>query len=195
MATKRNRILGAVVSALAVGATVVGAYVSAAAQEEVTTDVVEAEVVDAVLESTMVLRVMGHPADEIVGLTVARTHAPPENITALVNAAHGSGAGRDPRTLRSHAATMIVPLAAAEASWPLIAEAQCAPLRLAGDPTDLYAECYTANNVPQGAPMCIGSEPAGYVVRQQVTGAHLARLGALVGEVPETWGACPDATP
>ena len=192
---KRNRIVGAVVSALAAGATVIGAYVAASAQEAVPVPTVQDTVRASIVDAAVALRTMGYDEAQVVAATVARTNGPPEAVGPVARGAFGKE-NRDPRSLRSVAAVVPVSVAQAPAAWASIAEAHCAPLRLAGSSTDLHAACMDANAVEQGQPLCLADgTPAGWVVRQQVTAAHAERLGSLIAEVPETWVGCPEVAP
>ena len=192
---KRNRIVGAVVSALAAGATVIGAYVAASAQEQVTVPTVQDTVRASIVDAAVALRSMGYDEAGVVAATVQRTNGPPDQVGPVARGAFGRR-DRDPRSLRSVAAVVPVAVADAPAAWASIAEAHCAPLRLAGNSTDLHAECMDRNAVEQGAAMCLADgTPAGWVVRQQVTAAHAERLGSLIAEVPATWTTCPQALP
>lgn len=189
--TRTQRIVGYLVTALAGGATVATAYLSAASQEGVTVEEAQAEVRGAILETAGVLRTMRRSEAQIVEAIAARTSSPPEAVAATVHEAFSKV--RPPETIRSVEAVIVVPVGAP--AWQAIGEAHCAPLLLASEPTDLYAECMAANAVEQGAARCDAQgQPVGWVVRSPVTPAHYARLQGLTLVEPVEWVACPDTT-
>lgn len=186
---RTQRIVGYLVAALAGGATVATAYLSAASQEGVSVDVAQAEVRGAILESAGTLRTMGRTEAEIVAAIAARTSSTPADVAPTV--AEAFAAVRPPETIRSVEAVVAVPVGAPV--WQQIGEAHCAPLLLASEPTDLYAECMAANAVEQGAKRCDAQgQHVGWVVRSQVTPAHYARLQGLTLAEPGDWQPCVD---
>jgi hypothetical protein len=189
--TRTQRIVGYLVTALAGGATVATAYLSAASQEGVTVEVAQSEVREAILDTAGTLRTMGRSQAEIVAAIASRTSSTPEDVAPTV--AEAFAVVRPPETVRSVEAVIAVPVDAPV--WQEIGEAHCAPLLLADAETDLYADCMASNAVPQGAPRCVDGQPVGWVVRQQVTPAHYARLQGLTLGEPASWEACPDESP
>jgi hypothetical protein len=182
MTKRRERIVGAVVAALAAGATVVGAYVSVAGKEGASVDDVSAETHAAIVEGAVVLRDRGVPVEEAVSIVVARTGAPAEAIAPYVRAAYGESRVTSAR--RTETVAVLVPVADPAPVWAAIADAVCAPLRLAGEATDVYTSCIHDNDVEQGAQLCDDKgEPAGWIVRTHATPADAARWLLVPGAV------------
>jgi hypothetical protein len=188
-----NRIIRNVVAALATLGTVAGAIVAVSAQEQrdVTPDTH-----GAIFAADEVLRAMGRSEAQIVAEVKRRTGAdvaPDGAVVAdVVRAAHRKD--RDPRTLRSVALTMPTPVADAagfDAVWGAIYCDPLSPVK-AGDSTDLYDACVAQQVGSLGPLLCLADgTPAGHVTRIQATPALAERAAGLVGEVPETWVACP----
>jgi hypothetical protein len=99
---------------------------------------------------------------------------------------------RLPESIRSVALVMPTPVADAagfDAVWGAI---YCEPLADAPTP-DLYDACVAQQVGSLGPLLCLADgTPAGHVTRIQATPALAERAAGLVGEVPQTWVACPD---
>jgi hypothetical protein len=91
-------------------------------------------------------------------------------------------------TRRTESLVVCVPVADAPAFWDSWGAWYCGE----------DAACLAANAIEQGVPMCVGGQPAGWVLRMPATPfdadrAHREVDGAVWGE-PEAlgWSACPE---
>ena len=145
------------------------------------------EMGDAVVDATVVLRSMGRSHDAIVDLLVAESGAARAEVEPVVRRAVGS-VGRDPRSLRTVDLAVLVAVADAPAAVEAYAQAFCAPLlAFADEAHPVVGECLTAQRAASGAPMCVGSDVAGYLVRTPATQpqAALARERLTMATVIE----------
>lgn len=161
------------------------------------------EMGDAVVDATVVLRSMGRKPDAIVDLLVAESGAARAEVEPVVRRAVGS-VGRDPRSLRTVDLSVLVAVADVPAAVEAYAQAFCAPLlAFADEAHPVVTECLTAQRAASGAPKCVGSDVAGYLVRTPATPpqAALARERLTMATVIEGdpagelaargWGSCP----
>lgn len=192
----RDRIIRAVVAALALGVGAPTAIYMAAQQEGVTLDVADNVVRGAIIDAVVTLRMMGRQPGDIAQIVAEQTGARVEDITPLLPLAIGRD-GRDPRSIRSESLVLSVPVDQAQAAIAAGAEAFCEPLLLGGEPTSIHAECIASQSTGAGAPRCDAQGAVvGYVVRSPATPSQAervrARLGSLEGEPPAEWVACPE---
>lgn len=158
---------------------------------------------DAVVDATVVLRSMGRTPDAIVDLLVAESGAARAEVEPVVRRAVGS-VGRDPRSLRTVDLAVLVAAADVAAAVEAYAQAFCAPLLAFADADHpVVAECLTAQRAASGAPMCVGADVAGYLVRTPATPpqAALARerltMATVIDGDPSAelaargWAGCP----
>lgn len=145
------------------------------------------EMGDAVVDATVVLRSMGRNSDAIVDLLVAESGAARAEVEPVVRRAVGS-VGRDPRSFRTVDLAVLVAVADVPAAVEAYAQAFCAPLLAFADAEHpVVGECLTAQRAASGAPMCVGSDVAGYLVRTPATPpqAALARERLTMATVLE----------
>lgn len=145
------------------------------------------EMGDAVVDATVVLRSMGREPDAIVDLLVAESGAARAEVEPVVRRAIGS-VGRDPRSLRTVDLAVLVAVADVPTAVEAYAQAFCAPLlAFADEAHPVVTECLTAQRAASGAPMCVGSDVAGYLVRTPATPpqAALARERLTMATVLE----------
>lgn len=127
------------------------------------------EMGDAVVDATVVLRSMGRSPDAIVDLLVAESGVARAEVEPVVRRAVGS-VGRDPRSLRTVDLAVLVAAADVPAAVEAYAQAFCAPLlAFAAETHPVVAECLTAQRAASGAPMCVGADVVGYLVRTPAT--------------------------